>query len=62
MADGEKYKMLRDMPEPEVGGVVEFDGKSLTASKIFKDGKEAQESGLKYFMKTSTGSVIGFAE
>jgi hypothetical protein len=61
MADGENYKMIRDLPEPAIGDVIEFDGKSLTAMKLFKHGKEAQESGLKYFMKTANG-VIGFHE
>ncbi len=61
MADGTNYKMIRDLPAPELGEQIVFDGKTLTATKIFKHGMEAQKSGLSYFMKAPQG-VIGFNE
>lgn len=45
-----------------LGDSTEFEGKTLTATKKFTQGKDAAASGLKYFMHTTNHEVLGFEQ
>lgn len=59
MADN--HTILHDYQDAQIGDEIAYEGITLKVKQLFRQGKEAKNSGLKYFLTVPKG-VLGCEE